>query len=67
MGWGPIWFIRDAATENRIEGIVLLLLGLALAAVFGTLHLPKWWAFGVLLAAIACWLVVGVVGSGIGC
>ena len=66
MLWGPIWFIRDSALANSVQGAILLL-ALSIAFIVGGLSLPKRWAFLIVALAAAAWLLTGIVGQGIGC
>ena len=66
MWWGPVWLLRDSAFANVVQGAIFLL-ALGAALIFAALNLPKWWAFGALILALFAWLIIGVIGSGIGC
>ena len=62
---GPILLIMDASPANVHDGIVMtvvlvLVIGLGLWG-------RRWWSLLIAAAAALLWLVVGIIGDGIGC
>jgi len=62
---GPLHFLMDVAPENRVTGVFLCI---AFVVCVGAFALRRNLATTILLIiAIGGWLLVGLLGSGIGC
>ncbi len=63
--WGPLYFVRDVAPENKIQGLILCAILLPCIAAFPMKRNAITAAISLL--AILFWLFLGVIGEGIGC
>ena len=61
---GPILFIMDAAPANVWSGLALTIILLPAMALFAVR--PKAWTAALSLVALIVWVILGVIGDGIG-
>ena len=62
---GPIHFVVDSCPENQVFGVVSCLVLLACLAAFAFKR--NGWTTVLVVAAALGWVVLGVIGAGIGC
>ena len=65
MFWGPLQFVFDVAPGNKASGLFLCALLIPMLLAFPIK--PRLWTALLSTLAVIFWLLLGVVGLGIGC